>query len=404
MRLTYAALFYLLASAAVAQPNEWGPKCDHIHFGLVVKDGAYGLLCEVYAEYTGPKKSHRMALRREVNFELRVFDERYRAVPTSTVAIRDSSIFRGLHSGPPKEWDYGIHLKRNEPALVAHYVIERPESSWDRSCYALREWQHTVKADMVFPHWNAPYDTLRTSTAPVRVTYCEEENFARKHQEEMDRFFHLLVQEQNPHTLQLCIAMVQDTAQDKDMREAAMRHLRDANSQRARDVLHAQCLVADPELPYLLDAVFETLDPRGLDLIDRYAKSTDETMQVYLVSGIAGYKSVEHLPIVRRIAETGTRWARGAAVDACRHINADASREILYEALHDPDLGLRTNAVRNLAEIGNAGSLKEVLGYLEREDPNNVGYVATGWETAEKLSGMDFGRDLARLRVYVDAR
>ncbi|MCB0323692.1 MAG: hypothetical protein KDD69_08975, partial [Bdellovibrionales bacterium] len=291
-RILNAALFLYLGVALHAQPTAWGPKHNGVHFGLVVKDGAYGLLCEVYAEYTGMQKHHRMALKREVSFELSVFNERYRAVPTRTEVIIDRSVIRGLHGGPPKEWDYGLLLKRNEPALVAQYVIQRPEITWDRTCYAMREWEHTVKADLMFPHWNAPHDTLRTSTPFVRIIYCAQENAARDHQEEVDRFFHRLVEAQNPHTLELCIAMVQDTAQGQYIRHAAMRHLADVNTPRARDVLYTQCLTEDPEQPYLLDHFFRTQDPRGLDLIDRYAKSTDETMQVYLVYGIGQYRSL----------------------------------------------------------------------------------------------------------------
>ncbi|MEZ4738669.1 MAG: hypothetical protein R2818_04765 [Flavobacteriales bacterium] len=69
------ALFLLLGRVAAAQPTAWGPKHNGVHFGLVLKDGAYGVLCEVYAEYTGPKKDHRIGLKREVSFEVAVFDQ-----------------------------------------------------------------------------------------------------------------------------------------------------------------------------------------------------------------------------------------------------------------------------------------------------------------------------------------
>lgn len=398
------ALFLLLSRVAAAQPTEWGPKHNGVHFGLVLKDGAYGVLCEVYAEYTGPKKDHRIGLKREVSFEVAVFDQRYQAVPARQVPVLDSAVFRGWHAGPPKEWDLGMLLKRNEPALVAHYVIQRPEISWDRDCYSLREWQHMVQAKLVFPHWGGAYDSLRTRTAAVRIPYCEEANAAREHHEKMARFFQLLTAEQNPHTLALCIAMVQDPTQDRDLRHAAMHHLADVNTQAARDVLYIQCLTDDPELPYLLDHLFRTRDPRGLELFDRYGKSADETMQVYIASGIGQYRSTAHLPILRRILQHGTRWARGVAVEACQYINDEGARRILYEALHDADLGVRTDAVRYLAIIGNERSLPEVLGYLEREDPVHVGYVATGWDTVKQLAGTDFNRDLDQLRAYLKER
>ncbi|MEZ4738667.1 MAG: hypothetical protein R2818_04755 [Flavobacteriales bacterium] len=175
---------------------------------------------------------------------------------------------------------------------------------------------------------------------------------------------------------------------------------RHVNTQAARDVLYIQCLTKRPGAALLLDA-FQDARPEGAWSSSMVTGRARMTMQVYIASGIGLYRSTAHLPILRRIALHGT-LGPGRGGGTCQYID----RRGRATDVRGPAMPTwRADGCRALlAIINDRRSLPEVMGYLEREDPVHVGYVATGWDTVKQLAGTDFNRDLDQLRAYLKER
>jgi hypothetical protein len=292
-------------------------------------------------------------------------------------------------------------LKPGEELVMDRFIIPRMQRTWDEECYRLNDWPDALEVvvDNVLIHDRTEPTAMSTGRAPIR--YCERENFAKDQQIAEARFFDLLLKLQSPDITALCIRLVQDSVQDELVRGEAMLHLAQLNTDTARDVLYAQCLLPDPQLSELLDHFFDTGDPRAGELFRRYARHHDLGIQRDVAYGIGTYADERYFDLLKPMRTANDRWVRESAVYALQFFDTDASRGLLCESLLDGDLGVRTQAVRGLAQVGNERALHCLANYIDQENPNNVGYVSNAWEVVEQISGRSFDRDKAKLKEYL---
>ncbi|MBK9147825.1 MAG: HEAT repeat domain-containing protein [Flavobacteriales bacterium] len=387
-----------------ARDVHWGPEVDGVQFGLVLDADAFSVKCDLLVRYQGKREtgSVNAEFRTEVRYES--LGECYRVEPATMHYVPDEVILRGSAGGWWPKVDLGRVLKPGEELLMQRFIIPRLQHTWDEECYRLNEWPDALEVvvDNVLIHDRTVPTAMSTGRAPIR--YCERENFAKRQQIAEARFFDQLLKLESPDITALCIRLVQDTVQDELVRGEAMLHLAELNTDTARDVLYAQCLQPDPQLSSLLDHYFDTGDPRAGELFHRYSRHRDPEIQRDVAYGIGAYADERYFDLLKPLRTSPDRWVREAAVDALQFFDTDDSRGLLYKSLLDSDLGVRTQAVRGLAEVGNERSLHDLANYIAKEDPRNVGYVANAWVVVEQISGRSFDRDLATLQAYLKER
>lgn len=394
-----------LALATHGQTPTWGPEEDGVQFGLLLEADAFSVKCDLLVRYQGKREAGMVntKVRTEVYYES--LGECYRVEPSSPHYVPDEVILWGPAGGGWwRNMDLGRELRPGEELLIERFIVPRLQRTWDEECYRLNEWPDALEVvvNNVLVHDRTEPTSMSTGRAPIR--YCERENVAKDQQIAEARFFDLLLKLQSPDITALCIGLVRDTVQDELVRGEAMLHLAQLNTDTARDVLFAQCLLPDPQLSDLLNHFFDTGDPRAGELFRRYATHPDTDIQRDIAYGIGTYADEQYFDLLNPMRTADDRWVRKSAVYAMQFFDTDASRGLLCESLLDGDLEVRTQAVRGLSKVGNERSLHYLANYIDREDPRYVGYVASAWEVVEKISGMDFGRDLGRLKEHVRDR
>jgi hypothetical protein len=380
----------------------WGEAVDGVQFGLLLEADAFSVKCDLLVRYQGKREtgSVNTKIRTEVYYES--LGECYRVEPSTMQYLPDEVILRGPAGGGWwRNVDMGRVLRPGEELLMERFIIPRLQRTWDEDCYRLNEWPDALEMVVNNVLVNDRTEPTAMSTGRVPIRYCERENFAKDQQIAEARFFDLLLKLQSPDITALCIRLVQDTVQDELVRGEAMLYLAQLNTDTARDVLYAQCLLPDPQLSELLNHFFDTGDPRAGELFRRYARHHDLGIQRDVAYGIGTYADEHYFDLLKPMRTANDRWVRKSAVYALQFFDTDASRGLLCESLLDGDLEVRTQAVRGLSKVGNERSLHYLANYIDQENPNNVGYVSSAWEVVEKISGRSFDRDLAMLKGYL---
>lgn len=383
----------------------WGTAVNGVQFGLLLEADAFSVKCDLLVRYQGKREAGMVNTKVQTEVYYESLGECYRVEPSTMHYLPDEVILRGSAGGGWwRNVDMGRVLRPGEELLMERFIVPRLQRTWNEECYRLNEWPDALEVvvNSVLVHDRTEPTSMSTGRTPIR--YCERENFAKDQQIAEARFFDLLLKLQSPDITALCIGLVQDTVQDELVRGEAMLYLSQLNTDTARDVLYAQCLLPDPRLSDLLDHFFDTGDPRAGEIFRRYAQHHDPVIQRDVAYGIGTYADEQYFDLLKPMRTAHDRWVRKSAVYALQFFDTDAARDLLCESLLDGDLGVRTQAVRGLTQVGNERSLHYLANYIDQENPNNVGYIANAWEVVEQISGRSFDRDMAKLQAYLQEK
>jgi hypothetical protein len=358
--MTRTCTLVLLATIALSLPGQtttWGPAVDGVQFGLVIDADAFSLRCDLLVRYQGRREqgSANSKYRAEIRYES--LGECYVVEPVTMRYVPDEDIFRGSAAGPMRIFDMHRVLKPEDTQVLDRFIIPRMQRTWDEECHLLNEWPDALEIVVSNVFVNGREEPTELSTGRVPIRYCERENFAKRQQRAEARFFDQLLKLQSPDITELCIQLVQDTMQDELVRGESMRYLSGLNTETARDVLYAQCLLPDPQRSDLLNHFFDTGDPRAGALFERYAHHPDPEIKRDVAYGIGAFADERYFDLLKPMRTASDRWVRKAAVEALQFFDTDASRHLLQESLLDRDLGVRTQAVRGLAKVGDRKSM-----------------------------------------------
>lgn len=387
-----------------AQPGEWGKKVKGVQFGLVITDSGYGLQGELYARNASSRKKIFINQEWQMKIFYQLGDSRYEAQPATLKYIQEEIRFRSAAGGNKNFLQFTQLLPKDEAVLLRSFLISKPQWVADDPCYQLEDRKDELEVEIVDLFTTESTDTLQASTGPVHVPYCQELGFCEAQQKGTAKLFQSLLKVDSPEILELCLDIAQDQEQDEYVRNMATRYLAEVNTPLTRDVLYRQCLREEVLFSDVLDDFLSTRDPRSGEMFEKFWDHEEERIQTIVAWHIGDHQDEAHFDLLEKLMESPHRWTRHTAVEAMQNFTSDEARNALYRSLKDPDLGVRTMAVRGVGEIGDESSLPFLYEFLINEDPGHVGYVQVAWETVEKLAGRSFDRDLEQLEEWLGER
>lgn len=403
MKKVFKALFLLVPMLchpmlSVGQALEWGEEQKGVQIGIHIENGKFSCKLHVYMRKTDDRPVE-ISFYRQMHVFMKRGETLYEVEPAST---RLASWSKDFHLLTPASGRHRGMLIRKEYEKIPLGTFIVPKIEPFPPCYDSRVDQCYIEFHALtdFP-WPPDTTTVYRSNS-VTVDFCQESDMFRTIQHEQAMYMKALLKNKDLFPIKLAINVAADTAQNDLYRGIAGRHLSDLNTEESKDVLYRICVDPnDPGLDDMLGHFFQTKDSRGTQFINKYHDHVEENVRAEIAWAIRLYEVEKHVLYLKKSAKDEIRHVRVITMESLGHFNTNAARKILYAGLHDKKLGVRTAAVNALAEIGNGGSLKQLLAYIERENPNNVGYLKNAFHVAEKLSDAKFDGNVELLRAYI---